>query len=99
MRAALCLMWALTYLVTSAHAKTHTWWYESTEVKANPDGTYERIVHGFNNTWPLPTLRVKKGDTVNFYLINGFDDRTLPFQTRLVPTGIIRILVDNIWTV
>lgn len=75
MRAAFCLMWALTYLVTSAHAKTHTWWYESTEVKANPDGTYERIVHGFNNTWPLPTLRVKKGDTVNFYLINGFDDR------------------------
>lgn len=25
--------------------------------------------------WPLPTLRVQKGDTVNLYLINGFDDR------------------------
>ena len=44
-------------------------------MNANPDGGFERPMIGFNDSWPLPTLRVKKGDTVNLYLINGFDDR------------------------
>ena len=44
-------------------------------MNANPDGVLERPMIGFNGSWPLPTLRVKKGDTVNLYLINGFDDR------------------------
>ncbi|KAM9926416.1 hypothetical protein OXX59_003254 [Metschnikowia pulcherrima] len=63
-------------------AETHTWYYETTWVNANPDGVFERPVIGFNNTWPLPTLRVKKGDRVNLYLKNGFDDRntTLHFH-------------------
>lgn len=55
--------------------KTHTWYFNTTWVDANPDGTFERPVIGFNGTWPLPILRVTTGDTVNLYLTNGFDDR------------------------
>lgn len=54
-------------------AETHTWYYEATWLNANPDGVKERQVIGFNNSWPLPTLRVKTGDTVNFYIINGLE--------------------------
>lgn len=63
-------------------AETHTWYFETGWVKANPDGIYERDVIGFNGSWPLPTLKVKKGDRVNLYLTNGFDDRntTLHFH-------------------
>ncbi|CUM63459.1 uncharacterized protein PRCAT00001034001 [Priceomyces carsonii] len=64
------------------NAKTHTWYFKTTWVDANPDGTLERKVIGFNNSWPLPTLRVQAGDRVNLYLINGFEDRntTLHFH-------------------
>lgn len=63
-------------------AETHTWYFQTTWVDANPDGFFERKVIGFNNTWPLPILRVKKGDRINLYLNNGFDDRntTLHFH-------------------
>ncbi|GBL50891.1 hypothetical_protein [Candidozyma auris] len=66
----------------SASAETHTWYFKTGWVKANPDGNFERDVIGFNGSWPLPTLRVKKGDRVNLYLTNGFDDRntTLHFH-------------------
>ncbi|RKP30603.1 hypothetical protein METBISCDRAFT_23146 [Metschnikowia bicuspidata] len=53
-------------------AETHTWYFETTWVTANPDGVFTRPVIGLNNTWPLPTLRVKTGDVVNLYLTNGF---------------------------
>ena len=41
---------------------------------------------GFNDSWPLPTLRVKKGDRVQLYLINGFDNlnTTLHFHGLFV---------------
>ncbi|GEQ66685.1 hypothetical protein JCM33374_g348 [Metschnikowia sp. JCM 33374] len=63
-------------------AETHTWYYKAGWVNHNPDGTFARPVIGFNNSWPLPVLRVKKGDRVNFYLTNGFTDRntTLHFH-------------------
>lgn len=63
-------------------AETHTWYFETTFVNANPDGCFERKVLGFNGSWPLPTLTVKKGDRVNLYLTNGFTDRntTLHFH-------------------
>jgi iron transport multicopper oxidase len=57
------------------NAEIHTWYFKTGWVKANPDGVYERNVIGFNDTWLLPTLRVRKGDMVNLYLTNGFDDR------------------------
>ncbi|RLV94098.1 Iron transport multicopper oxidase FET3 [Spathaspora sp. JA1] len=60
--------WSLT------NAKTHTWWYETTWVNVNADGHKNRPMIGFNGTWPPPTLRIKKGDTVNLYLTNGLPD-------------------------
>ena len=63
-------------LLALVSAETHTWYYTTGWVDGvNPDGVKERRMIGFNGTWPLPTLRVKKGDRVNFYLTNGFDDR------------------------
>lgn len=69
-------------LVSLVSAETHTWYFETTWVNANPDGNHERPVIGFNGSWPLPTLRVKTGDRVQLYLRNGFDDRntTLHFH-------------------
>ncbi|RLV89401.1 Iron transport multicopper oxidase FET3 [Spathaspora sp. JA1] len=64
-----------TFLLSLINAETHTWWFETSWVNAEPDGVKERPMIGFNGSWPLPTLRVKKGDTVNLYLTNGFDDR------------------------
>lgn len=63
-------------------AETHTWYFNSTWVTANPDGLLERPVIGFNNSWPLPTLRVKTGDTVNLYLTNALEtaNTTLHFH-------------------
>lgn len=58
-------------LATLIAAETHTWYFNATWLNANPDGLIERPVLGFNNSWPLPTLRVKTGDTVNLYLTNG----------------------------
>ncbi|CAX40996.1 iron transport multicopper oxidase precursor, putative [Candida dubliniensis CD36] len=63
------------FFSTLISAETHTWYFQTGWVNANPDGVLERPMIGFNGSWPLPTLRVKKGDTVNLYLINGFDDR------------------------
>ena len=65
----------LSILLGGANAETHTWWFKTTYVNANPDGVFERPMIGFNDSWPLPTLRVKKGDRVQIYLTNGFDDR------------------------
>lgn len=66
---------SLFSLLAVTFAKTHTWYYETGWVTANPDGMFEREVIGFNGTWPLPILRITKGDTVNLYLKNGFTDR------------------------
>lgn len=73
MRAFSVFIFALLYSFVSA--ETHTWYFQTTWVDGNPDGVFERKVMGFNNTWPLPTLRVKQGDRVQLYLNNGFDDR------------------------
>lgn len=65
----------LSMLASLVAAETHTWYFNTTWINANPDGVKERPVIGFNNSWPLPTLRVKTGDRVQLYLTNGFDDR------------------------
>lgn len=69
----LCELLFISFIVSLVNAKTHTWYFKTGWVDANPDGVQERKVIGFNDTWPLPTLRVKKGDRINLYLINGFD--------------------------
>ncbi|KAG2731446.1 hypothetical protein G9P44_005862 [Scheffersomyces stipitis] len=71
-----------SFITSLVCAETHTWWFETGWVDANPDGTFERKMIGFNNSWPLPTLRVKKGDRIQLYLINGFEteNTTLHFH-------------------
>lgn len=71
----LCGIVFIAFIVSLVNAKTHTWYYKTGWVKANPDGVQERDVIGWNDTWPLPTLRVGKGDRINLYLTNGFDDK------------------------
>jgi iron transport multicopper oxidase len=66
---------SFAWFATFVFGETHTWWFKTTLVNANPDRTFEREMIGFNDTWPLPILRAKKGDTINLYLINGFTDR------------------------
>ncbi|RCK57686.1 Iron transport multicopper oxidase FET3 [Candida viswanathii] len=66
---------SLVFFITFVFAETHTWWYQTGWVDANPDGVFERKMIGWNGTWPLPTFRVKRGDRIQLYLINGFDDR------------------------
>ncbi|CAN3363550.1 iron transport multicopper oxidase Fet3p [Diutina catenulata] len=64
----------LTVWISCVAAKTHTWYYKTGWVDANPDGCFDRKMIGWNDTWPLPILRAKKGDTINLYLTNGFDN-------------------------
>ncbi|CUM53253.1 unnamed protein product [Debaryomyces tyrocola] len=78
----LCELFFISFIVSLVNAKTHTWYFKTTWVDANPDGVEERKVIGFNDTWPIPTLRVGKGDRINLYLTNGFDtaNTTLHFH-------------------
>jgi len=72
----------VSFISSLVAAETKEWWFQTSWVNANPDGTFEKKMIGFNDSWPLPTLRAKKGDVINLYLINGFDDRntTLHFH-------------------
>ncbi|CAD1813728.1 Iron transport multicopper oxidase FET3 [Candida parapsilosis] len=74
---------SVLFLSTLIAAETHEWWFKTGWVDGlNPDGVYNRSMIGFNGSWPLPTLRVKKYDRVVLHLINGFDtaNTTLHFH-------------------
>lgn len=75
MKLSCSLVW---FILTAsvAVAKTHTLNYTASWVKANPDGLHEKKMIGFNGEWPLPDIHVEKGDRVQVYLTNGFDDGT-----------------------
>lgn len=62
-------------LVAGVFAKTHEYHFEATYVNASPDGIKERRVVGINNEWPIPTIRVTKGDRVVIHYTNGLQDR------------------------
>ncbi|KGU25593.1 iron transport multicopper oxidase FET3 [Candida albicans P57055] len=64
----------ISFLSSLITAETHTWYFKTSWVDANPDGVFPRKMIGFNDSWPLPTLRAKKGDRIKLYLINGFED-------------------------
>lgn len=70
----LFMVW-LTALLAIASAKTHTYNFNATYVRASPDGVQERRVIGINNEWPLPEIRVKKGDRVIINFTNGLGNR------------------------
>jgi iron transport multicopper oxidase len=69
------VIFALAWLVTAITAKVHTFHFNVTYVEANPDGLHPRRMIGINGQWPIPTIRVKKDDTVRIYVDNQLGDR------------------------
>ncbi|BAP73321.1 iron transport multicopper oxidase FET5 [Kluyveromyces marxianus] len=67
------LIWGHSLLVS---AKTHVFNFTTGWVTVNPDGMGERQMIGFNGEWPLPDIHINKGDRVELYLTNGFDNLT-----------------------
>lgn len=59
------LYWSSAFLSLSslASAKIVSYELNATWVRASPDG-FDRTVIGINGQWPLPTIRVTKGDTL-----------------------------------
>lgn len=63
--------------VLSAFARaetTHVFNFTTGWVNVNPDGVGEKKMIGFNGHWPIPDIHVNKGDRIEIYLTNGFDD-------------------------
>lgn len=69
--------WLLVMLaaVQSVAAETHVFNWTTGWGNYNVDGGAERPVITCNGEFPWPDVRVKKGDQVEVYLKNGFDDR------------------------
>lgn len=67
------LLGACALFCPRALADTKTFYFKTTWTDANPDGIFPRRMIGFNDSWPLPDIRVTKGDTVEIYIINGFE--------------------------
>ena len=55
----------ISFLLSLITAETHTWYFKTSWVDANPDGVFPRKMIGFNDSWPLPTLRAKKVTELN----------------------------------
>ncbi|SCU85732.1 LADA_0D09296g1_1 [Lachancea dasiensis] len=68
--------------VQSVLAETHVYNWTTGWGVQNVDGGKDRPVITCNGQWPWPDVRVKKGDRIELYLNNGFDDRntTLHFH-------------------
>lgn len=73
----LSLIFSLCFLALIpryVYCETHVFRFTTGWVTANPDGMKEKQVIGFNGYWPLPDIHVNKGDRVELYLTNGFED-------------------------
>ncbi|CCK73450.1 ferroxidase FET3 NDAI_0G04650 [Naumovozyma dairenensis CBS 421] len=64
----------LPIVATSALAKTHTFNWTTGWDYQNVDGVLNRPVITCNGQWPWPDIRVTKGDRIQVYLTNGFND-------------------------
>jgi iron transport multicopper oxidase len=60
----------------ATEAKTVTYDFNITWVRANPDGAFERDTIGVNNEWPLPTIRADVGDNIIVNVENGLGDQS-----------------------
>lgn len=67
------LLLAFSYLVEAA---TVTYDFNITWVLANPDGAFVRPTIGINHQWPIPMIKVTKGDTVIINVENGLGNQT-----------------------
>jgi iron transport multicopper oxidase len=61
----------LLLFATFSRAATVTYDFNITWTTANPDGAFTRSVIGINNQWPIPTIRVNKGDQLVVNVFNG----------------------------
>ncbi|KAL4897033.1 Cupredoxin [Aspergillus ambiguus] len=66
---------AVVLFIQYCQAKTVTYDFNVTWVKANPDGLHERKVVGINGQWPLPIIEVEKGDRLVVNMYNGLGDK------------------------
>ncbi|CCD25949.2 ferroxidase FET5 NDAI_0G01730 [Naumovozyma dairenensis CBS 421] len=55
-------------------AKTRQFNFTASWITAKPDGIHEKKMIGFNGKWPPPDIHVNKGDRIELYLTNGFQD-------------------------
>ncbi|KAG7891755.1 hypothetical protein KL936_001698 [Ogataea polymorpha] len=62
------------FFAATALAETHVFNWTTGWGTANPDGTLERPVITCNGEFPWPNIRVNKGDRVEVYLTNGFNN-------------------------
>lgn len=61
-------------LVIGCIGTTHTYDFNVSVIKGNPDGVYERNVIGINNQFPLPTIKVKRHDRVEIFVTNQLEN-------------------------
>ncbi|KAK3297987.1 Cupredoxin [Chaetomium fimeti] len=67
-----CLLWH----ALPANAATVTYDFNITWVTANPDGMADRPTIGINGQWPVPTIRVNKGDRLIVNVLNSLGNQS-----------------------
>lgn len=67
-----CLLWH----ALPANAATVTYDFNITWVTANPDGMADRPTIGINGQWPIPTIRVNKGDRLIVNVLNSLGNQS-----------------------
>jgi iron transport multicopper oxidase len=67
-----CLLWH----ALPAKAATVTYDFNITWVTANPDGMADRPTIGINGQWPIPTIRVNKGDRLIVNVLNSLGNQS-----------------------
>ncbi|KAL3240129.1 ferroxidase FET5 [Nakaseomyces bracarensis] len=68
------LLWAC--ILGAVSAKVHTFHFTADWVDHTLENGVKKKMIGFNGEWPLPDIHVNKGDRVELYLTNGFNDDT-----------------------
>lgn len=63
-----------TYFITAVYGATHTFHWTTGWGNRNVDGIKERPVITCNGEYPWPDVRVAKGDRIEVYLTNGFNN-------------------------
>jgi FtsP/CotA-like multicopper oxidase with cupredoxin domain len=66
----------IALLLSIVRCDTVTYDFDISWVYANPDGIQTRPVIGINGQWPIPTIRVTKGDQVLVNVKNSLGNET-----------------------
>jgi iron transport multicopper oxidase len=63
-------------LITFASARTVTYDFNITWIRANPDGMFERPTIGINGEWPIPRIEATIGDRIVVNVINQLGNQS-----------------------